>query len=225
MLGKHGFVCYTDLPAGEITPASLCPFTIVRHPMHTIHACSTLPRVLFTALVFALLLAQPHTAQAQIDREQVVATINGQEVTVNLVGSLINQLPPQYRRNQTAELLYTRVLDDIIDTKLAADAARESGLADNPLLNEIAQRAYERVLAEAWINGQLRERITEDMVKERYEEIIAEIEGDEKPTIEQLEPRILAELSVRIVDGIAANLRDEAKITREEYKDVVPVDN
>ncbi|MCG8625747.1 MAG: SurA N-terminal domain-containing protein [Proteobacteria bacterium] len=195
--------------------------------MHTIHACSALPRLLFAALVLALLFAQPHTAHAQSDREratEVVATINGQEVTLNLVGSLINQIPNRFR-NQSIEVLYERVLDDVIDTKLAADAARESGLADNPLLNEIAQRAYERVLAEAWISGQLRGRITEDMVKERYEEIIAEIEGDEKPTLEQLEPRILAELSVRIVDGIAANLRDEAKITRKEYKDVVPEDN
>ena len=176
-------------------------------------------------VTLALAVAAPATAQ--INREQasqVVATINGQEVTLNLVGSLISQLPPQYR-NQTIEVLYSRVVDDIIDTKLAADAARESGLADNPLLNEIAQRAYERVLAEAWINVQLRERISPDMVNTRYEEIIAGIDGDDKPTIEQLRGRIIAELSVQIVDGIAADLKQNADITRKDYREVVPADD
>ena len=203
--------------------------------MHTILRCianTALPPrprlgVLAAAAVIALSvsLPSPPMAHAQdTDRErasQVVATINGEDVTLNLVGSLINQLPPQYR-NQSIEVLYSRVVDDIIDTKLAANQARESGLADNPLLNEIAQRAYERVLAEAWINVELRRRITEDMVNTRYEEIIAEVEGDEKPTLEQLQGRIIAELSIAIVDGIAAELQEDAKITRKEYKDVVP---
>ena len=185
------------------------------------------PFALTMALLLSVAVPQATTALAQTDSDRasrVVATVNGEDVTLNLVGSLINQLPSQYR-NQSIDVLYSRVVDDIIDTKLAAAEARESGLANNPLLNEIAQRAYERVLAEAWINVQLRRRITEDMVNSRYEEIIAEIEGDDKPTLEQLQGRIIAELSIQIVDGIAAELQQKAQITRKEYKDVVPDDN
>lgn len=85
----------------------------------------------------------------------------------------MSQLPPQYR-NQPFEVLYEPVLDDIIDTRLAATAAKRSGIADDPLIEELAQRAYDRVMAEAWISLEIQQNITDEMVEAQY----AELAGD-----------------------------------------------
>ena len=116
--------------------------------------------------------ASPVPVMAQ-ETSLEVLTINGQGFTLNLVGSIINQLPDNVR-NQPIDVYYDSVIDDIVDTKLTANAAREQGLADNPLLKEIAERAYDRVIAEAWLNDALNSRITDDMINQSYNDLVAD---------------------------------------------------
>ena len=112
------------------------------------------------------------TAHAQDDNiAKVVATIDGEDISLNLVIAMMRQLPPQYR-DQPFDVLYDPVLDDIIDTRLAAREAKRSGVADDPLIQELAQRAYDRVMAEAWISINIQQQITDDMVDARYAELI-----------------------------------------------------
>ena len=110
-------------------------------------------------------------AYAQEEAALAVVTVNGQPSTLNLVGSLVGQLPDDMRR-QPLELYYDRLIDDIIDTRLAADAARASDLAGEPLLNELADRARDRVLAEAWVSREIGERITEEHLEKRYKAFV-----------------------------------------------------
>lgn len=118
-------------------------------------------------------LAQAQDPSPTNDISKVVATIDGDDITLNLVLAMMSQLPPQYR-NQPFEVLYEPVLDDIIDTRLAATAAKRSGIADDPLIEELAQRAYDRVMAEAWISLEIQQNITDEMVEAQY----AELAGD-----------------------------------------------
>ena len=123
--------------------------------------------------------AQPMQALAQDQSQDTsleVLTINGQGYSLNLVGSIINQLPDNVR-NQPIDVYYNSVIDDIVDTKLTANAAIESGLAENPLLKEIAERAYDRVIAEAWLNDALNSRINEDMITQSYNDLVADTES------------------------------------------------
>ncbi len=123
--------------------------------------------------------AQPMQALAQDQSQDTsleVLTINGQGYSLNLVGSIINQLPDNVR-NQPIDVYYNSVIDDIVDTKLTANAAIESGLAENPLLKEIAERAYDRVIAEAWLNDALNSRINEDMINQSYNDLVADTES------------------------------------------------
>lgn len=123
-------------------------------------------------IMMAAVIAPPQIVKAQETSLEIV-TINGQGFTLNLVGSIINQLPENVR-NQPIDVYYNSVVDDIVDTKLTADAARNSGLADNPLLREIAERAYDRVIAEAWLNDALNSRITDDMINQSYNDLVAD---------------------------------------------------
>jgi len=131
-----------------------------------------MPRLL--AMLTALTLSW--TAMAQDDASLEVLTINDQPYTLNLVGNIINQLPDNIRQ-QPIDAYYDSIIDDIIDTKLSADAARQSGLAEKPLVKEIAMRAYERVIAEAWLNEELNRRITDDMIAQSYNDLLADTES------------------------------------------------
>ena len=108
-----------------------------------------------------------------------VVTVNGQPSTLNLVGDIIGQLPDDLRRRPLREY-YDTVIDDIIDTRLAAEAARSSGLAEDPLLAELAGRASDRILAAAWIDERISKRITDDMVEQRYQELVEDVASREE---------------------------------------------
>ena len=107
---------------------------------------------------------------------QTVLTIDGKDFSVNLVGTIITQLPEDIRR-QPPQTYYDRIIDDIIDTYLAANASRQSGVADNPIVREIADRARDRVLDEAWIQQTVNERITEEMIIQSYDDFVADAES------------------------------------------------
>lgn len=141
-------------------------------PMTTVFALATSMVVLGGALIGGTMA----TAHAQDDSSLPVLTINGQDFSLNLVGSIISQLPENVR-NQPLANYYNNVIDDMIDTKLSADAARQSGLADNPLLKEIAERAMDRVLAEAWLNDEINRRITDEMIEKSYNDLVADTES------------------------------------------------
>ncbi len=132
------------------------------------------PRAIaITALMIVGVISTPH---AQEDPPLTVLTIDGHDYSLNLVGSIINQLPDNIR-SQPLDSYYDNVIDDIIDTKLSADAARRDGLADNPLLKEIAQRAMDRILADAWLNQEITRRISEDMITKSYNDLVADTQS------------------------------------------------
>ena len=150
------------------------------HPQHNQHKkrSGIFAHLTGMAMIMAVA-AQPMQALAQDQSQDTsleVLTINGQGYSLNLVGSIINQLPDNVR-NQPIDVYYNSVIDDIVDTKLTANAAIESGLAENPLLKEIAERAYDRVIAEAWLNDALNSRINEDMINQSYNDLVADTES------------------------------------------------
>ena len=132
------------------------------------------------ALLALAWLAHPATAQnqstpsdptqadpTQADPTQVVATVDGEPITLSAVLAFINQLPPSYRQAPFASL-YDSVLNELISTHLAAKAATNEGVADNPLVQELAARAHDRALAEAWFDHEINKRVTEDALDEEY---------------------------------------------------------
>jgi len=139
------------------------------------HLCSGFTFLALTSVMTAAMVS-PGWGQNDDTRSEmskVVATIDGDEVTLNLVMALISQLPQQYQ-GQPFDRLYDPILDDIIDTRLAAAEAQRTGIADDPLVEELAQRAYDRVLAEAWLTIEVQNRITDEMIEARYNEITAD---------------------------------------------------
>ena len=125
---------------------------------------------IFTAAILAFINLGTAIAQDESSPKlpPTALTINGQDFSLNLVGNIINNLPDDIRQ-QPVDNYYANVIDDIIDTKLSADAAKLAKIDQNPAVMEIAERAMDRVLAEAWINQELDQRITDAVIMEYYQ--------------------------------------------------------
>lgn len=110
---------------------------------------------------------------AQEEPKIPVATVNGEEIFLDEVMALTDRLPAEMRQ-QPLDTYFDRLVDDIIDSRLAAAAGNEAGLTEDPDILRRMSIAAQRVLAEAWISREIRNRVTEDELKSAYEIYVAD---------------------------------------------------
>ncbi|MBL81761.1 MAG: peptidylprolyl isomerase [Rhodospirillaceae bacterium] len=124
----------------------------------------------FSALILCSVF-QPVWAQ---DTPKIaVATVNGEEIYLDEVMVLRDRLPADLLQ-QPMETYFDRLVDDIIDSRLAAAAGNEAGLTENPEVLRRMSIAAHRVLAEAWISDEIRKRVTDTELKAAYKTYIAD---------------------------------------------------
>ena len=80
-----------------------------------------------TALCFPILCTVGQTVRAQDAPKITVATVNGEEIYLEEVIALRDRLPADLLQ-QPMETYFDRLVDDIIDSRLAAAAGNEAGL-------------------------------------------------------------------------------------------------
>ena len=85
---------------------------------------------------------------AQEEPKIPVATVNGEEIFLDEVVALTDRLPAEMRK-QPLDTYFDRLVDDIIDSRLAAAAGNEAGLTEDPDILRRMSIAAQRVLAEA----------------------------------------------------------------------------
>ena len=112
-------------------------------------------------------------ALAQEEPKIPVATVNGEDIFLDEVMALTDRLPPELRQ-QPLEAYFDRLVDDIIDSRLAAAAGNEAGLTEDPDVLRRMSIAAQRVLAEAWIGREIRQRVTDAELKAAYDTYIAD---------------------------------------------------
>ena len=132
----------------------------------------SLLRVL-TALCFLIPFADGQPVRAQDTPKITVATVNGEEIYLKEVMALRDRLPADLLQ-QPMETYFDRLVDDIIDSRLAAAAGNEAGLTEDPEILQKMSIAAQRVLAEAWVSGEIRKRITDAELKAAYDTYIAD---------------------------------------------------
>ena len=103
----------------------------------------------------------------------LVAKLNGEDIYLDEVLRLVEKLPEEIRQ-QPLETYFDRLIDDIVDSRLAAAAGNEAGLTYDERVIEQMSIAAQRVLAEAWINSELRKSITDEAVQQAYDIFVAD---------------------------------------------------
>ena len=103
----------------------------------------------------------------------LVAKLNGEDIYLDEVLRPVEKLPEEIRQ-QPLETYFDRLIDDIVDSRLAAAAGNEAGLTNDERVIEQMSIAAQRVLAEAWINSELRKSITDQAVQQAYDIFVAD---------------------------------------------------
>jgi peptidyl-prolyl cis-trans isomerase C len=147
--------------------------------------------------------------------ETVVAIVNGTKITRADVIASAKSLPQQYQ--QQIEAIFPALIDRLVDLTLLGEEGRKQNLQEDPEVKaEIAQRA-DQVIQEALIRRHLKEAMTEDAIKARYDQFVKET----PPQTEVHARHILVETEAEakdIITQLAAGA-DFAQLAKEKSKD------
>jgi peptidyl-prolyl cis-trans isomerase C len=122
----------------------------------------------------ALAMMAPHPVLAQAGaavepvQDAVLARVNGDAIRRTEVLAAIEELPAQYRQ-MPMEILFDRMITQLIDRKLIAQAAQRGGLGGDPEVERRMASLRERVMQEIYLTRAIEERVTDDKVRLRYD--------------------------------------------------------
>jgi peptidyl-prolyl cis-trans isomerase C len=121
------------------------------------------------ALVLALA-TLPLAASAESD-DPLVATVNGNEIRRSAVLDAAKRLPPQYQAQ--IQQLFPMLVDRVVDIRLLSDAAGAAGMAEDEEVKRRLAELQEDIMREVYIQRLIDDRVTDAVVRERYDEFLA----------------------------------------------------
>jgi peptidyl-prolyl cis-trans isomerase C len=145
------------------------------------------PNTLTATLLASALLATPPAALAQEtasespaseeaapveDANPVVARIDGTPVYRQEVLDLALGLPAEYQAQ--LQQIFPLLVQRLIDFKLATREGEAAGLATDPEVEARVAAARERAIRDVYLERYIAERVTEDALRERYQDYLDE---------------------------------------------------
>lgn len=111
-------------------------------------------------------------ALQNIGRENpLLAVVNGREIHWADIEKSAQGLPEEIRSQ--LETIFPALLQRLIDVQLLVWAAREDGLAEDAEVRRLVAEYEDRVLSDTLIRRRIADRVTEDMLRVRYDAHIA----------------------------------------------------
>ena len=102
--------------------------------------------------------------------DNVVARVNGEEIRQSDILRMPQQLPDEVR-NMPQGQLFTLLLERAVDRILVIDAARKSGLAEDPAIRARLKVAEDDILWAVFLERQVQENLTEKRVRRAYDRL------------------------------------------------------
>lgn len=102
-----------------------------------------------------------------------VATLNGETLYLRELVRLAEQLPAEYQQIPFAQL-YSQLIDELIDTRLAAAASREAAIDQRPEVAVAVKLSVDKLLAEVWLGQALTEQVDEAAIGKAYYAYVAD---------------------------------------------------
>ena len=127
----------------------------------------------------SVILVAANSSLAIAQEDVSVATVNDQTIYLDEVMQVAENLPEQYRR-QPLDTYFDQLIDEVVNTRLAATAAKEDGLDKDPLLQRAIAIATNRILAEAYMAVEVREMVTEEEIKDAYDRFVSDADSREE---------------------------------------------
>ena len=127
--------------------------------------------------------AAPPAAASAARPDPVLAKVDGSEIHLSEVTEAVNTLPPEYRA-MPPQMLYPKILDQLISQRALSNQARKQGLDQDPQVKLQMQQAAEQALQAAAIRKVVGPLVTEEAVKAAYDKDVAG-----KPAEEEIHAR------------------------------------
>ena len=122
-------------------------------------------KTLLLAAVSALALSIPTTAFAA----EVVAKVNGKEITTTDLQQLEKSLPPEMlKRAQAKGNVKGDLINQLVDLKVLTDAALKSDVAKKKEVQQAMERAKEQVIVQAFVFEQLKAKVNDNAIEAEY---------------------------------------------------------
>ncbi len=107
------------------------------------------------------------TTETKPDPNQVVARINGADVTRQEVIDSAVDLPEQIRAQ--IDLVFPQLLNRYIGLRLLGDKGRADDLADDPEVKKLMSEYEAQAIRQVFVTRYLSQQVTDDAIKSRYE--------------------------------------------------------
>ncbi|HKK37755.1 MAG TPA: peptidylprolyl isomerase [Paracoccaceae bacterium] len=161
------------------------------------------------ATAAALTLAAPavgqdETAASAADPAQVVATVDGAEITLGQIILMRRNLPEQYQQLPDGQL-YTALVEQAVNQALMAERGRAEGAEDLPIAAARRAVGERNFLAETAMRAIVEEATEEEALRALYDERY----GDAEPTREVKASHILVE-----TEALAEEIKAEIEAGR-----------
>ena len=108
-----------------------------------------------------------------------VGSVNGETIYLDEVMQVAEQLPEEYRR-QPLDSYFGQLVDDVINTRLAAKAATADGLQNEQLIIDAIRIATNRILAEAYMASEVRKDVDDAAIEAAYNRFVADSDSREE---------------------------------------------
>jgi peptidyl-prolyl cis-trans isomerase C len=141
--------------------------SIVNKGLSTIMTCF---RACISLFIFVIANATPQAALSQED--PVVAIVNETKILRSEVEDARMRLPERLK-NVPLQSVYGMLVNSLVDTKLVAAEARKIKLQNDEQVRKRLARIEEQILERAFLTSYIEKRITEAMLAEHYEKLIA----------------------------------------------------
>jgi len=123
--------------------------------------------------------AELKAALEKYDGSEVLATVGDQKVTLSDAAMIYTTLPAEVGR-VPAEQLMSGITDQLISETALYEKALEEGLDDSKEMKNRLAAIRRSALAEAYLTKQLEERITEESLREQYDAMTKDFEGEKE---------------------------------------------
>lgn len=123
---------------------------------------------LLLAAVSVLALSSSSTAFAA----DIVAKVNGKDITTADLKQLEQSLPPEMleRAKQNGDIK-SELIKQLVDLKVLTDAALKSDIVKSKEVQEAIKRSEEQVIVQAFVFGQLKEKVNDTAVEKEYKDL------------------------------------------------------
>ena len=141
--------------------------SILNKGLSTVMTCF---KACISLFIFVIAIAAPQSALAQ--KDSVVALVNKTKIMRSEIEDARMRLPERLR-NVPLQSVYGMLVNSLVDTKLVAAEARKINLQNDEQVRKRLDRVEEQILERAYLTSYIEKRITESILAEHYEKLIA----------------------------------------------------